>query len=111
MKQISWDDFEIVELRSGTITRVEEFPEARNPAYKIWIDFGEEVGERKTSAQITELYSRKELIWKQIVAVVNFPEKQIGSFMSQCLITWFYSDDWVVLAVPDKNIDNWLKLA
>jgi len=110
MKQISWNDFESVELRSWTLTRVEDFPEARNPAYKIWIDFWEQIGELKTSAQITQLYSKQELIWKQIIAVVNFPEKQIGNFMSQCLIEGFYSDDWVVLAVADKQINNWLKL-
>jgi len=110
MKQISWNDFESVELRSWTITKVEDFPEARNPAYKIWIYFWEEIGELKTSAQITQLYSKQELIWKQIIAVVNFPEKQIGNFMSQCLIAGFYSDDWVVLAVADKQINNWLKL-
>jgi len=110
MKEISWADFEILDLRSWTITRVEYFPEARNPAYKIWIDFWKEIGERKTSAQITQLYTKQELIWKQITAVINFPEKQIWNFMSQCLITWFYSEQWVVLAVPDKNINNWLKL-
>lgn len=111
MKEIAWDNFESVELNTWTIVRVEDFPEARNPAYKIWIDFGGNIWQRKTSAQITSLYTKADLIWKQIIAVTNFPEKQIGNFMSQCLIAGFYSGDWVVLAVPDKNIDNWLKLA
>ncbi len=78
MKTIEWKDFEQVELRTGTIIRVECFPEARNPAYKVWVDFGEEIGERKSSAQITEHYTREELVGRQIVAVVNFPAKQIG---------------------------------
>jgi len=110
MKEISWSDFECIELRSWTITKVEDFPEARNPAYKMWIDFWGKIWEKKTSAQITEVYSKEELIWKQITAVVNFPPKQIWNFMSECLVTGFYAEKWVVLAVPDKQIFNWLKL-
>lgn len=110
MKEITWNDFESVELRSWTIIRVEDFSEAIKPAYKIWIDFWEDIWERKTSAQITNIYTKQELIWKQIIAVINFPPKQIGNFMSECLVTWFYWDDWVVLAIPDKKINNWLKL-
>lgn len=110
MKTISWKDFEQVELRVGTIARVELFPEARNPAYKVWVDFGPEIGERKSSAQITEHYSAGELVGRQIVAVVNFAPKQIGPMRSECLITGFYRDDGVVLAVPDKPVPNGLKL-
>lgn len=110
MKTISWNDFEQVELRVGTIARVEPFPEARNPAYKVWVDFGPEIGERKSSAQITEHYAPEELVGRQIVAVVNFAPKQIGPMRSECLITGFYRDDGVVLAVPDKPVPNGLKL-
>ena len=104
MGEISWNDFEKVEIRVGTVIRTEAFPEARQPAYKLWIDFGPDVGERKSSAQITELYSMDELVGRQVVAVVNFPKKQIGPFMSECLVTGFHTDDGVVLAVPDKAV-------
>jgi len=77
MNEITWNDFEKVELRAGTITDVQDFPEARNPAYKVWVDFWEEIWIKKTSAQITELYSKEELIGKQIIWVVNFPVKTI----------------------------------
>lgn len=110
MKTISWGEFEQVELRVGTITRVEPFPEARNPAYKVWVDFGPELGERKSSAQITHLYAPEELVGRQIVAVVNFAPKQIGPMRSECLITGFYRDDGVVLAVPDKPVPDGVKL-
>jgi tRNA-binding protein len=110
METISWSEFEQVELRVGTIVRVEAFPEARNPAYKVWVDFGPEIGERKSSAQITHLYAREELVGRQIVAVVNFEPKQIGPMKSECLITGFYRDGGVVLAVPDKPVPNGLKL-
>ncbi len=82
---IDWADFEKVEIRVGTVIRAEEFPEARKPAYKLWIDFGEH-GTLKTSAQVTRLYHRSDLIGKQLVAVVNFPPKQIANFMSECLV-------------------------
>jgi len=110
MKTIDWNEFEQVELRVGTIVRVEEFPEARSPAYKVWVDFGEEIGERKSSAQITHHYAMDELVGRQIIAVVNFPVKQIGPMKSECLITGFYRDDGVVLAVPDKVVPNGVKL-
>ncbi|MBO6794310.1 MAG: tRNA-binding protein [Balneolaceae bacterium] len=111
MKEISWQDFEKVELRVGTIIEAEDFPQARKPAYKLTIDFGPEIGIRKSSAQITHHYTKDELIGKQIVGVVNFPEKQIGPFMSQCLVTGFYDDNGhVMLAVPDKKIQNGAKL-
>ena len=112
MAQIQWADFEKVELRVGTITVVEAFPEARQPAWKLTVDFGEEVGTRRSSAQITDLYTDEELVGKQILAVVNFPPKQIGPFMSECLVTGFVQDDGsVVLAVPDKPVANGLRLA
>lgn len=110
MNLIDWNDFEKVELRVGTIQKVEEFPEARVPAYKVWVDFGEEIGVRKSSAQITKLYEVDELVGKQVVAVVNFPPKQIGPMKSECLVTGFYREDGVVLAVPDKECPNGLKL-
>ena len=111
MEIISCADFEKVELRTGTILEVKDFPEARKPAYKLKIDFGEELGIKKSSAQITDLYNKEELIGKQVVCVVNFQKKQIGPFMSECLVTGFYNKDGnVVLAVPDKKVDNGLKL-
>lgn len=110
METIEWNDFEKVELRVGTIEKVEEFPQARVPAYKVWVDFGPEIGKRKSSAQITKLYDIDELIGKQVVAVVNFPPKQIGPMKSECLVTGFYREDGVVLAVPDKEVPNGLKL-
>ncbi len=111
METITWADFEKVELRVGTITAVEDFPEARKPAYKLTVDFGEEVGGRRSSAQITDLYTQEQLLGRQVVAVVNFPPKQVGKFMSQCLVTGFYRPDGaVVLAVPDKEVPNGAKL-
>jgi tRNA-binding protein len=110
MQTIEWSDFEKVELRTGTIVRVEEFPEARKPAYKLWVDFGEEIGVLKSSAQITDLYSFEELQGKQVVGVVNFPPRQIGPVRSQCLVTGFADKGGVVLAVPDRAVPNGLKL-
>lgn len=110
MDTIDWNDFEKVELRVGTILEVEEFPEARVPAYKLKVDFGPEIGIRKSSAQITNLYAMQELVGKQVVGVVNFPPKQIGPMRSECLVTGFYREDGVVLVVPDKEVSNGLKL-
>ncbi|MGW8195767.1 MAG: tRNA-binding protein [Desulforhopalus sp.] len=105
MKEISWNDFEKVELRVGKIIAAEVFAEARNPAYKLQIDFGEEIGVKKSSAQITEHYTPQELIGRLVVGVVNFPKKQIGPFMSECLTTGFYdSENNVVLCTPDKSV-------
>ncbi|HMR17884.1 MAG TPA: tRNA-binding protein, partial [Sphingobacterium sp.] len=87
--EISWTDFEKVDLRVGTIVEVHDFPEARKPAYRLLIDFGDELGLRKSSAQITRLYRKEDLLNRQIIAVVNFPRKQIGRFMSECLGTGF----------------------
>jgi tRNA-binding protein len=106
-KTITWEEFESVELRVGTIIRAEEYPEARKPAYKLWVDFGHEIGVKQTSAQITTHYTREELVGKQIVGVVNFPPKQIGKFMSEFLCTGFYREDGsVVLAIPERSVDN-----
>ncbi len=112
MKQITWQEFEQVELRVGVILRAEPFPEARKPAYKLEIDFGPEIGIRKSSAQITTHYTPEELIGRQIVGVVNFPPKQIGPVRSECLVTGFYREDGsVVLCVPDKPVPLGAKLA
>lgn len=111
MKEISWQDFEVVELRCGTILSVEDFPQARVPAYKIQADFGPEIGIKKTSAQVTDLYSKEDLVGRQIIGVVNFPAKQIGPFRSEFLLTGFYQDDRsVVLAVPERPVKNGAKL-
>ena len=111
MKEISWSEFEQVELRVGTVIEVNEFPEARRPAWKLVIDFGDDIGVRKSSAQITDLYDADSLMGRQVVAVVNFPRKQIGPFMSECLVTGFYQPDGaVVLAVPERPVQNGAKL-
>jgi tRNA-binding protein len=111
MEEISWKDFERVELRVGTVLEAEPLEQARRPAYKVKIDFGEELGVRKSSAQITDLYSPEDLIGTQVIAVVNFPPKQIGPMRSECLITGFYRDDGaVVLAVPEREVSNGKKL-
>ena len=111
MEQISWNDFEKVELRVGTIVDVSEFPEARKPAYILHVDFGGEIGTKKSSAQITDLYGKADLLGKQVVAVVNFPPKQIGPIMSECLVTGFQNRDGaIVLAVPDRSVPNGAKI-
>lgn len=111
MKPISWQDFEKVELRAGTINRVEDFQKAKIPAYQIWADFGD-FGVMKSSAQITKLYSKSDLLGRQIIGVINFPPKQIGTFMSEFLITGFVLDKGeVVLAEPQRQVPNGTRLA
>ncbi|MGI8548555.1 MAG: tRNA-binding protein [Gemmatimonadaceae bacterium] len=110
MEEISWDDFSAVELRAGTIIKVEDFPEARRPAYKITVDFGPEIGIKRTSAQFTALYTGEELIGKQVLGVVNFPAKQIGPMRSEFLLTGFYASDGIVLAVPERPVENGARL-
>ena len=105
--EVSYKDFTAIDIRVGTVIRTEAFPEAHRPAIKIWVDFGKEVGVRKTSAQITKNYQPAELIGCQVAGVVNFPSKQIGKFMSEALILGFPDTDGeVVLIVPDRNVPN-----
>ncbi|MEJ2198906.1 MAG: tRNA-binding protein [Desulfuromonadales bacterium] len=111
MEEISWDEFAIVELRVGTIVEVEDFVEARKPAYKVKADFGPEIGVRRASAQITVHYSKQDLLGRQIVGVVNFPPKQIGPMRSEFLLTGFYRNDKsVVIAIPEREVPNGAKL-
>jgi tRNA-binding protein len=111
MELIDWQDFTKVELRVGTILEVEDFPEARNPAYRLKVDFGSEIGIKKSSAQITDLYQKSDLVGKQVMAVVNFPAKQIGPMMSECLVTGFHNTGGaVVLVSPDLAVPNGSKL-
>jgi len=108
---ISWDDFMRVDLRVGTIVAVDDFPEARRPAYKLQVDFGAEIGIKKSSAQITALYERDSLIGKQVLAVVNFPPKQIGPVRSECLVTGFHNAEGdIVLTMPTARVPNGARL-
>ena len=108
---LSWQEFEKVAMRVGTILTVDDFPEARRPAYQLTIDFGADIGIRKTSAQITKRYLKSDLLNRQIVAVVNFPKKQIGKFMSECLVLGAVGDNGdVVLLAPDFKIENGLRI-
>ncbi len=107
---ISWSDFEAIEMRIGTIIEIKDFPEAKKPAYQLTIDFGKEIGIKKSSAQITKKYTKEDLLNKQIVAVVNFPKKQIGNFMSECLVLGSINSDEVVLLTSDLKVENGLKI-
>jgi len=112
MSNLSWKEFERIDLRVGTVLTAEYFKEAIKPAIKLTIDFGNELGVKKSSAQITDHYEPQELIGRQVSAVVNFPKKQIGPFMSECLVTGFMQDDGsVILCVPDKKAENGTRLA
>ena len=105
MSTISWDDFMRVELRVGRVIDAQPFPQARKPAYVLKIDFGPELGTRKSSAQITDLYQPADLVGRQVVAVVNFPIKQIGPLQSECLVTGFHDEAGrVALCVPDQDV-------
>ncbi len=108
---ITWKDFEKVDIRIGTIVEVEDFPEARNPAFILHVDFGIEIGLKKSSSQITDLYTKNQLQGKQVMAVVNFEPKQVGPIMSECLVLGFYrQDNSVVLATNDLPINNGSRL-
>jgi tRNA-binding protein len=107
---ITWDDFEKVDMRVGTIMEVNEFPKAKNPAYQLTIDFGE-LGIKKSSAQITKLYSQSELVGKQVIAVVNFPPKQIANFFSECLVLGVVgADKDITLLQPERSVKNGLRI-
>ena len=108
---ISFDDFLKVDIRVGTVVKAEPYPEARKPALKLWIDFGPEIGERKTSAQITDLYDPETLVGRQVCAVVNFPAKQIGKFMSECLTLGFADEEGAIsLIQPGHKVPNGQRL-
>lgn len=108
---LTWEEFEKTEMRVGTITAAEAFREARKPAYKLTIDFGEAIGVRRTSAQITKRYTPDDLVGRQVVAVVNFPKKQIGKFMSECLVLGAVGQEGdVVLLAPDFQVENGLRI-
>ena len=111
MQTIEWQDFEKVELRVGKVIKTEIFKEARTPAYILHVDFGDEIGIKKSSAQITEVYDVEELVGWLVVGVVNFPKKQIGPLMSECLVTGFHnSAGEVVLCIPDEEVPLGAKL-
>ncbi len=110
MQEITWSDFENVLIVAGTVTRVEPFPEARKPAWKVWVDFGP-YGEKKTSAQIVALYQPQDLVGRQIVGVINFPEKQIGPLRSQFLLTGFHTDDGVVITTVERPVPNGTRMS
>lgn len=108
---LTWNEFERTDMRVGTIIEASDFPEARKPAYQLTIDFGAEIGVRKSSAQITKRYQKEDLIDRQIVAVVNFPKKQIGKFMSECLVLGAVGEEGdVILLAPDFKIENGLRI-
>ena len=109
--ELSWNDFEKVAIHVGTILEVNDFPEAKKPAFQFTIDFGAEIGIRKSSAQITKRYQKSDLANRQIVAVVNFPKKQIGKFMSECLVLGAIgNEDEVILLSPDFKVENGLRI-
>lgn len=111
METISWGDFEKVEIRVGRVVEAAEFPEARKPAYILHVDFGPDLGIKKSSAQITRVYRREELIGKLVVGVINFPAKQIGPIRSECLVTGFHNEQGdVVLCIPDQDVPLGAKL-
>lgn len=108
--EITWQDFEKVEMRVGTIIEISDFPQAKKPAFQLKIDFGSEIGIKKTSAQITELYKKEDLLNRQIVAVVNFPKKQIAHFMSECLVLGAVDGAFVTLLQPESRVENGLQV-
>jgi tRNA-binding protein len=112
METIQWADFEKVEMRIGTIVEARDFPEARRPAYQLLIDFGAAIGTKRSSAQLTHRYAKEDLVGKQVVAVVNFPKKQIGKFMSECLVLGAVGGEGdVILIAPDVQAENGQRIA
>ena len=109
--EISWNGFDKIDMRIGTIVRAIDFPQARNASYQLYIDFGAVIGVKKTSAQITSLYTKEDLIGRQIVGVVNFPPKQIGPIMSECLVLGAVSGKDVRLLHPDVKVENGLQIS
>jgi tRNA-binding protein len=108
---INWQDFEKIDMRVGTIIEAEDFPKARNPAYKLIIDFGEEIGLKRSSAQITTHYKKEKLLNRKIIAVVNFPPKQIADFISECLVLGVYDENKdVILLRPEREVKNGMKI-
>lgn len=109
--QISFDEFWKVELRVGTVLQAEEFPQARKPAYQLLIDFGPEVGQKRSSAQLTRIYTPTELVGRQVVAVCNFPPRQIANFFSEVLVLGFETEAGVVLLQPDRTVENGMRIS
>lgn len=108
---ITWSDFEKVDMRAGTIIEVDDFPKARKPAFKLLIDFGEEIGKKRSSAQITAHYKKEDLLNRKVVAVVNFPPKQIADFISECLVLGVYDENNdVILLQPERTVKNGRKV-
>ncbi|HEV7780897.1 MAG TPA: tRNA-binding protein [Chitinophagaceae bacterium] len=108
---ITWDDFEKIEMRTGTIIEVNDFPKARKPAYQLLIDFGGETGVKRSSAQVTVHYKKEELLNRQVIAVVNFPPKSIAGFMSECLVLGVYDENKdVILLQPERKTANGMKV-
>ncbi len=110
MNTLTWNEFEKVEMRVGTVIEVNNFPEARNPSYQLTVDFGEDIGKRKTSAQLTVRYKKQDLLSKQVIAVINFPKKQIANFMSECLVLGAVKGKDVCLIHPDDISENGLRI-
>ena len=110
MNKLSWTDFEKIDMRVGTIINVEDFPGLKNPAYKLTIDFGEKIGIKKSSAQITVRYKKEDLFNKQVIAVINFPKKQIANFMSECLVLGTVKNKEVTLIQPNLEVENGLRI-
>jgi tRNA-binding protein len=108
---ITWDDFEKIDIRAGTIIEVNDFPNAKKPAYRLIIDFGDEIGLKKSSAQITVQYKKEDLLNRQVVAVINFPSKQIAGFISECLVLGIYDENkYVILLQPERTVKNGMKI-
>ena len=108
---LNWEDFEKVDMRVGTVVEVLDFPKAKKPAYRLTIDFGEQIGIKRSSAQITKHYSKDDLVQRQVIAVVNFPPKQIANFFSECLVLGIYTGkNDVVLLAPERKVPNGCKV-